>query len=122
MQAFDAAAAAAAVWQLSKDNRSSSNRFKRAFQRSFEPLCFPFIGFVCQGGRNSQAADSGSDHFEDMDDLELSVGEEEYLSAEDNNSENEEVEEDVMKIFLKALLENSKHIVQATDDRLYLKE
>ncbi|KAG7020698.1 hypothetical protein SDJN02_17385, partial [Cucurbita argyrosperma subsp. argyrosperma] len=33
----------------------------------------------------------------------LYVGEEEYLSAEDNNSENEEVEEDVMKIFLKAL-------------------
>lgn len=53
------------------------------------------MGSASKRERKSQATDSESEDFEDMDDFELPVGEEEYLSGEDDNSENEEeVEED----------------------------
>ncbi|XP_038898605.1 putative uncharacterized protein DDB_G0270496 [Benincasa hispida] len=53
------------------------------------------MGSASKRERKSQATDSGSEDYEDMDDFELPVGEEEYFSDENDNSENgEEMEED----------------------------
>ncbi|XP_022154295.1 putative uncharacterized protein DDB_G0270496 [Momordica charantia] len=53
------------------------------------------MGSASKRSKKSQTTDSGSEDFEDMDDLELAAGEEEYFSDEDDNSEDEEqVDED----------------------------